>query len=102
LIGLALTFRKTTKDVQEKLKLLRGKVDELKDTAINGSLKASADEQSASEAEMKAGQVKSTIDEVSGIVGALPENLRFAGLLVLVGTALMSVATVRFGGHSLF
>ena len=46
-IGLALTFRKTTKEVQEKLKLLRGKVDELKDTAINGSLKASADEKSA-------------------------------------------------------
>ena len=102
LIGLALTFRKTTKEVQAKLKVLRGKVDDLKDTAINGSLKASADEQAASAAETKAAEVKSTLDEVSGIVGALPENLRFAGLLVLVGTALMSVATVQFGGHSLF
>ena len=102
LIGLALTFRKTTKEVQEKMRVLRGKVDELKDTAINGSLKASPDEQAASAAETKAAEVKSTLDEVSGIVGALPENLRFAGLLVLVGTALMSVATVQFGGHSLF
>jgi Tfp pilus assembly protein PilO len=102
LIGLALTFRKATKEVQEKMRVLRGKVDELKDTAINGSLKASADEQAASAAETKAAEVKSTLDEVSGIVGALPENLRFAGLLVLVGTALMSVATVQFGGHSLF
>ena len=102
LIGLALTFRKTTKEVQEKMRVLRGKVDELKDTAINGSLKASPDEQAAAAAETKAAEVKSTLDEVSGIVGALPENLRFAGLLVLVGTALMSVATVQFGGHSLF
>jgi hypothetical protein len=102
LIGLALTFRKAAKEVQEKMKVLRRKVDELKDTAINGSLKPSADEQSASAAETKAADVKSTLDEVSGIVGALPENLRFAGLLVLVGTALMSVATVQFGGHSLF
>jgi hypothetical protein len=102
LIGLGLTFRKTTKEVHEKMRVLRGKVDELKDTAINGSLKASADEQAASAAETKAAEVKSRLDEVSGIVGALPENLRFAGLLVLVGTALMSVATVQFGGHSLF
>jgi Tfp pilus assembly protein PilO len=102
LIGLALTFRKATKEVQEKMRVLRGKVDELKDTAINGSLKASADEQAASAAETKAAEVKSTLDEVSGIVGALPENLRFAGLLALVGTALMGVATVQFGGHSLF
>ena len=102
LVGLALTFRKTTKDVKDKVMQLRSKVDELKETAINGSLKASADEQAASAAEMKAAEVKSTLDEVSGIVGALPEHLRFAGLLVLVGTALMSVATVQFGGHSLF
>ena len=46
--------------------------------------------------------MKSALDEVSGIVAALPENLRFAGLLILVGAALMSVATVQFGGHSIF
>ena len=102
LIGLALTFRKTTKDVRDKVMQLRTKVDELKETAINGSLKASADEQAASAAETQAAEAKSALDEVSGIVGALPEHLRFAGLLVLVGTALMSVATVQFGGHSLF
>ncbi len=102
LIGFALTFRKTTKDVRDKVMQLRTKVDELKETAINGSLKASADEQAASAAETQAAEAKSALDEVSGIVGALPEHLRFAGLLVLVGTALMSVATVQFGGHSLF
>jgi hypothetical protein len=32
----------------------------------------------------------------------LPENLRFAGVLVLVGTVLIGVATIQFGGTSLF
>ena len=101
-IGLALTFRKATKDVQEKVMKLRAQVDDLKETAVGGSLRATADEGAASTAETKAAEAKSTLDEISGIVGALPENLRFAGLLILVGTALMSVATVQFGGHSLF
>lgn len=45
---------------------------------------------------------KSAIEQVEGIVGSLPENLRFAGLLVLVGTVLIGVATIQFGGVSLF
>ena len=102
LIGLALTFRRATKQVEHKMKQVRNKVDELKETAVSGSMRATADEHAAASAEAKAADVKSTLDEVSGIVAALPENLRFAGLLVLVGTALMSVATVQFGGHSLF
>jgi len=44
----------------------------------------------------------STLKELSGIVGALPERTRFAGLLILVGTLLISVATIQFGGTSLF
>ena len=47
-------------------------------------------------------QAKSALEQVEGILAALPENLRFAGLLILVGTVLMSVATVQFGGVSLF
>jgi hypothetical protein len=42
------------------------------------------------------------LEQVEGIVGSLPENLRFAGLLVLVGTVLIGVATVQLGGVSLF
>jgi hypothetical protein len=45
---------------------------------------------------------KSALEEVEGIVAALPENLRFAGLLILVGTVLIGVATIQFGGVSLF
>ena len=45
---------------------------------------------------------KSALEQVGSIVASLPENLRFAGLLVLVGAVLMSVATIQFGGTSLF
>jgi len=45
---------------------------------------------------------QSALEEVQGIVASLPENLRFSGLLVLVGTVLIGVATIQFGGVSLF
>ena len=101
-IGLALTFRKATKQVEHKMRQVRAKVDELTETAVSGSLHSHADHEAAATAEAAGADVKSALDEVSGIVGALPENLRFAGLLVLVGAALMSVATVQFGGHAIF
>ena len=101
-IGLGLTFGKKVQDVKEKVEHAKSKVDELEETAMSGSLKATADEGAAATAQTKAAEAKSTLEEIGGIVGALPENLRFAGLLVLVGTVLMSVATVQFGGHSLF
>jgi hypothetical protein len=101
-IGLALSFRKQARDVKEKVDEALDKVEELKDMATSGWMKATADEGAAASAETKAAEAKSTLQEIGGIVASLPENLRFAGLLVLVGTALMSVATVQFGGHSLF
>jgi flagellar basal body-associated protein FliL len=57
---------------------------------------------SAAQATSSADAAQSALEQVEGIVGALPENLRFAGLLVLIGTVLMSVATIQFGGVSLF
>jgi hypothetical protein len=101
-IGLALSFRKQAQDVKQKVDEALDKVDELKDMATSGWMKATADEGAAASAETKAAEAKSTLQEIGGIVASLPENLRFAGLLVLVGTVLMSVATVQFGGHSLF
>lgn len=56
----------------------------------------------AQEASASAAAAKSAIEQVQGIVGSLPVNVRFAGLLVLVGAVLMSVATIEFGGVSLF
>jgi hypothetical protein len=47
-------------------------------------------------------EAKSAVEQIQGTIAALPENVRFPGFLVLVGAALMSVATVQFGGISLF
>jgi hypothetical protein len=101
-IGLGLTFWRKTQDVKQKVEEAKDQIEELKETAMSGSMKATVDEGAAASAQTKAAEAKSTLEEIGGIVGALPENLRFAGLLVLVGTVLMSVATVQFGGHSLF
>jgi len=58
--------------------------------------------QKADGAAAAAQEAKSAIEQIGGIIGSLPENLRFAGLLVLVGTILISIATIQFGGTSLF
>jgi hypothetical protein len=97
-IGLVLSLR----EWHQKMTRLRGQVDDLKETAVRGSRSATVDEKAASSVEAQAAAVKSSLDEIGGIVASLPQNIRFAGLLVLVGAALMSVATVQFGGHSIF
>lgn len=56
----------------------------------------------AADAESTAGAAKSAVEQIGGLVGSLPENLRFSGVLLVVGTVLVSVATIQFGGTSLF
>lgn len=56
-------------------------------------------------AEVDAAQIdarKTALEQAGSIIGSLPENLRFPGLLVVLGIVLMSVATIQFGGVSLF
>jgi hypothetical protein len=67
----------------------------LPEAADNATGAAQAAEESTEAASSAIGQVHDT-------VASLPENLRFAGLLILVGALLMSVATIQFGGVSLF
>jgi hypothetical protein len=83
-IGLYLTFWRKTQEVKQKVEEAKSKVEELKQTAMSGSMKAT-DEGAAASAQRTAAEAKSTLEEIGGIVGALPENLRFAGLLILVG-----------------
>jgi hypothetical protein len=45
---------------------------------------------------------KTAVEQISGAIASLPEYQRFPGLLVLLGAALMGIATVQFGGTSLF
>jgi FtsZ-interacting cell division protein ZipA len=70
---------------------------------LESSTVSAADATTAAEAAGESAEAaKTALEQVQGIVAALPENLRFAGLLVLVGTVLMGVATIQFGGVSLF
>jgi hypothetical protein len=101
-LGFYVTFKKTGEHVQAKVDEAKQKIDELKTTAVSSARADSASEPAAAAAASTAEAAKSTLEEVQGIIAALPEATRFPGLLILVGTVLMSVATVQFGGHSLF
>jgi hypothetical protein len=100
--GFDLSSRKVTSDVQRKVNEASATIDQLRSAAVAGALNAATDQESASTAEDKAEEVKSKLGEIGSLVGSLPEHLRFAGLLILIGAVLMSVATVQFGGQSIF
>jgi hypothetical protein len=102
LIGLVLSFRKVATDVKAKVADASATVDQLTTVAVTSALTDSANQSAADDAEDKAEEVKSKLGEIGSLVGSLPEHLRFAGLLILVGTVLMSVATVQFGGQQIF
>ena len=102
-------------ETRERLAAARAEVDRAAEeidrlrVAMEGpaGLESSADvgavvTDAASSAAASTDRAKSAIEQVGGIIGSLPEDLRFAGMLVLVGTVLVSVATIQFGGTSLF
>jgi hypothetical protein len=116
-LGFAVSFRQARRSADEarkkldeataKLEEARGHILRTSSAVASADLEGVGDSTAeATEAVGAAGtsteQAKSALEQVQGILAALPENLRFAGLLILVGTVLMSVATVQFGGVSLF
>jgi hypothetical protein len=101
-VGVDLGSRNVANDVRNKVDAATTTVDQLKSVAINGALSEATDQTAADAAAEKAEEVKSKLGEIGSLLGSLPEHLRFAGLLILVGALLMSVATVQFGGQSIF
>lgn len=92
-------------EAQQSIGKTRERLDSLSKGGLESSVLASAGQEArgaAADAESSTSDAKSALEQVSGIVGSLPEHLRFAGLLVLVGTVLVGVATVQFGGTALF
>jgi exonuclease VII small subunit len=101
-------------DAQSKLDDARAQLDKARghiqntasavaETALESvDVSTSKATESVEAAEASAEAAQTALQQVQGIVAALPENLRFAGLLILVGTVLVGVATVQFGGISLF
>ncbi len=47
-------------------------------------------------------EAASAAQDLQSLISALPVKLRFHGLVILIGTTLMSVGTIQFGGTSLF
>jgi hypothetical protein len=94
-------------DASAKIEEAKGHIDRAS-SAVSESTRESfaVGATGATEAAEAAGEsteaARTAVEQMEGIVASLPENLRFAGLLVLVGTVLMGVATIQFGGVSLF
>ena len=107
-IGLVLGFAAApsgeagTKAASERLKTALDQVGALKTVGVAAAESPAADHGKAAEAASTGTAAESTLKELQGIIGSLPERLRFSGLLVLLGALLMSVATVQFGGHQIF
>ena len=93
-------------EVKTKLEETKGHIENATSAVGSSTLESGAAAAEATASAQAAGAsaeaAKSALEQLQGIVGSLPENLRFAGLLVLIGTALMSVATIQFGGVPLF
>ena len=104
IIGLVLSLRKP-QEAQNQVEEAKAKIDETKaelERARVPGLEAGEAASAAGAAAEKAEEAKSALEQVSSIIASLPEQVRFAGMLVLVGTLLISVATIQFGGVSLF
>jgi uncharacterized membrane protein (DUF106 family) len=90
--------KKLVDEAKAKAEQLKAQREEAKVRSLKGETTA-ADAQ----AEVATTKVeKSVIDSIGTIVASLPEYQRFPGMLVLLGVVLMGVATVQFGGTSLF
>jgi FtsZ-interacting cell division protein ZipA len=99
--------RAKLEEASSRIHEARGHIEETTRAATESNLESvaasSAQASTAAQAAVaSADAAKSAVEEVQGIVAALPENMRFAGLLILVGMVLIGVATVQFGGVSLF
>ena len=100
-IGLVMSFRKQVAAAKAKLRAAIVQVEALGATATQAA-NSDANPATATAAGAQAAGAKSALEDLNSLIASLPENLRFAGLLILVGALLMSVATVQFGGHSIF
>ena len=110
-VGLTTKVAGAAKDAKDKVEDAKAKLDDAQRqiVSVHGNFAVMANggggeraEAATSEAAARTAEAKSALEEVGSIIGSLPEALRFAGLLVLVGTVLIGVATIQFGGTSLF
>lgn len=89
-------------NVKGKVVKATKEVSDLTTKAVEAANTDGKNTDTASAAEATGTAVVSTMKDVEGLLKTLPERLRFAGFLILIGALLMSVAAVQFGGHSVF
>ena len=118
LIGLILSLKSSKLDAGKKVEDAKKNVDDAAAQAstaaqeikvagnraleADGPVDVTSAAAAADSAASSAAAAKTALEQVQGVLGALPEHLRFAGLLIIVGTVLIGVATVQYGGTSLF
>jgi hypothetical protein len=111
LVGAALGFvrsvgiRGSTDDAKAHIETAERSVETMQSAMLkakNAAPESQDAEAAAKDATHAMSTAKSALDQAAAIINALPENLRFAGLLALIGTVLLSVATIQFNGVSLF
>lgn len=93
---------KTKEDIKKKADQAKTQIEQLTQQAVKAANTDAKDTAAATESKEKGDAAASTVKDLEGLLKALPERLRFAGFLIIFGALLMSVATVQFGGHSIF
>ena len=108
-LGIVAAPQKAGEETKKKLEEAKAKMEETTAHLERATARGRGDDAAAAEAadatetaKETTEQAKSLLDGIGEAVGSLPEHQRFPGLLVLVGTALMGVATIQFGGTSIF
>lgn len=98
ILGAVIGYWREDADIRElkkKIKELEQKLKEAKEGLE--STATPTDEQRAA-----AQDLEKAASAIKGLLEAFPEKLRFAVFMMVVGTLLMSVATIQFGGTSIF
>jgi len=98
------TAKQRLQEVEEQTTATKHEIEGLQTRGLDaGGVPDTSKAASAADQAVQSTQAaKSAIEQVEGAIASLPEHLRFAGLLVMVGTVLIGVATIQFGGTPLF
>lgn len=88
--------------VQAAAAAAKAQVGLLSSQAVASANTDAVDPNAATTATTVESSAKSAIEDLANIISAFPNELRFPVFLILVGGLVMSVATVQFGGHSIF
>lgn len=112
LLGLWLVWKPPKSQAEKKKEELKATLEAIKDEADQTLLRLntvgtlSGDQQATqATAQTVSDEAKKGLDQLKdlgALIASLPEHLRFPGLLVIIGAALVGVALIQEGGVGLF